>query len=243
MKYIKIMGLCLVAALALSAVAATAASAKKYGFYKDGTEEAAIGYKYKGKLLSAKGKLVTANNGTIECTGATGSGEVKSLNDAEGEIIFTGCSSSGIKCNSTEPKGASGEIITREITALAALEHVGSEKQPALLFKPLKETTIECSAFQKLKVKNTTGAFGGLLVLIPSNTWLGREGILFDLKYEQTGGVQKGGNGAEFLLEESGEDLKSGVTTTGSGLKNFEEASAEEAELSLEFEKAISIFA
>ena len=49
MKYVKIMGLCLVAALALSVVAATAASARPYGIYKDGTEEAAIGYKYKGK--------------------------------------------------------------------------------------------------------------------------------------------------------------------------------------------------
>jgi len=182
---------------------------------------------------------VTPKNGAIECTGATGSGEVKSLNDAEGEIIFTGCSFAGIKCNSTEPKGKEGEIITREITVLAGLEVLsGGEEEPALLFKPLKETKLECTALEKLTITNTTGDFGGLLVLLPSRTVLAG---LLDLEFLQTGGVQKGSG--EFRLEEGGKIEKSGLTTTGSGLKSFKEGSAEQADLTIEFEKEVSIFA
>ena len=54
MKYVKILGLCLVAVLALSLGAATAASARRFGIYEDGTEEPAIGFKYTGKDCSAK---------------------------------------------------------------------------------------------------------------------------------------------------------------------------------------------
>jgi hypothetical protein len=260
MKYVKIMGLCLVAALALSVVAATAASAKPYGFYKDGTEEAATGYKYKGKLTGGIAKLVTPKNGTIECEGATGSGEIKELNKAEGEIIFTKCTFAGFPCQSTEPAGKEGEIITREITTLAVLERLSSgEKQPALLFKPLKETKLECAGIEKLTIANGTGenekvkVLGGLLVLLPKaasegNGWLGtnNEGKLFDLEFKQKEGKQEGSNKegfGEFIESETGEAMKSGVTTTGSGLTTFKETSAEEAKLSIESEKAISIFA
>ena len=188
--------------------------------------------------------MVTPNNGTISCTGATGSGEVKSLNDAEGEIVFTGCSASlfGVKCNSTEPAGKEGEIITREITVLAVLEHKNStEEEPALLFKPLKATKLKCGSGlleEKLTIENTAGTFGGLLVLVPSNTFLG---TLLDLAFKQSGGKQEGTG--EFLLEEGGTVQKAGLTTSGSGVKKFSEGSAEEAELTIEFEKEVSIFA
>jgi hypothetical protein len=254
MKYVKIVGLCLVAALALSAVAAATASAKTYGFYKDnGKEEAAIGATYTGKLLSAKAKLETTSNGTIECSGGTGSGKVISLDDAEGTITFTGCKFGSFGCNSSGAK--SEEIKTEEITVLAVLERLSPEtKEPALLFKPLKETKLECTSLQKLTITNTTGTLGGLLVLIPAAAstfpgWLGtnNEGRLFHMAFEQKEGLQKGaekGTGeGEFLESEAGEIMKSGLTTTGSGLKTFKELSAEEAELSIETSEKISIFA
>jgi hypothetical protein len=250
MLRIRIIGLALVAAFALSAVAAASASALTYGFYQDGTRAPAIGYKYSGKLTEGKAKLVTPSNGTIECTAASGTGEIKSVDDAEGEIIFTGCEFSGIPCNSSEPKGKEGEIITREITILAVLERVSAEtKEPALVFKPLKETKLECTSLQKLTITNTTGTLGGLLVLLPKaasegNGWLGTNnaGKLFDLAFEQSSeGVQKGTG--EFLESEAGEIMKSGVTTEGSGLKVFKEGSSEVAKLSLAFSKAVSIFA
>jgi hypothetical protein len=249
MSRIRIIGLALVAVFALSAVAAASASALTYGFYKDGTTEPAIGYQYSGKLTEGTAKLVTPKNGTVECTGATSSGEVKSVNDAEGEIIFTGCGFSGIKCNSSAPKGKEGEIITREITTLAVLERLSAEtKEPALLFKPLKETKLECTSLEKLTITNSTGTnvLGGLLVLLPKaasegNGWLGREGLLFDLALEQKEGVQRGTG--EFLESEGSEIMKSGVTITGEGLKAFKEGSAEEAKLSSSFSKAVSICA
>jgi hypothetical protein len=244
MLRIRIVGLALVAAFALSAIAAASASALTYGFYVDGTTTPAIGYVYSGKLTSARAKLVTPKNGTIECTGGIGLGEVKSVNDAEGKIVFTGCEFSKVACNSSGAK--SGEIITNEITALAVLERLSStEKQPALLFKPLKETVIECS-IQKLKVTNTAETLGGLLVLIPKEAseekgWLGREGLLFDLEYKQKEGVQEGSG--EFLESEAGEIMKSGVTTEGSVVKTFKEGSAEEAGLTILFLKPVSIHA
>lgn len=247
MKSIKIAGLCLVAMLTLGAVIATSASAAKYGFFKDGTTEAATGYKYKGKLTSGEAELVTPKNGTIKCKAASGSGEVISENDAEGEIIFTGCKFGSFGCNSSGAK--SEEIITKEITILAILEILsGGTKEPALVFKPLKETSLECTAIQKLKIANTTGTLGGLIVLLPKAAeegkgWLGtnNEGKLFDLEFKQSGGKQEGSG--EFKESETGEIMKAGLTTTGSGLKNFSEESAEAAKLSIEFEKAVSIFA
>jgi hypothetical protein len=248
MKSIRYAVLCLVAMLAITAaVLVPSASAKEYGFYKDGTTEAATGYKYKYKLAEGTGKVVTSKNGAIECTGMTGLGEVKTLNNAEGEIIFTGCSFSGIKCNSTEPKGKEGEIIAREVSVSAVLERLSSsEKEPALLSKPLKEISLECTALEKLSSSNTAGTSGGLLVLMPKaasegNGWLGREGLLFDLAFEQSNGVQKGSG--EFMESETGEIMKAGLTLTGSGIKNFKEGVALEAKFSIEFEKAVSIFA
>jgi hypothetical protein len=250
MMSIRYAGLCLVAALALSVVAVATASARPYGFYKDGTEEAAIKYKYKSKLTGGVVRLVTPKNGTIECTGETGSGEVISQDAAEGEIILTGCSLNGVKCNSTEPKGKEGEIIIREMTILAVLEKLTSGTEPALLFKPLKETKLECTAFQKLTITNTTGTKGGLLVLLPKaasegNGWLGtnNEGKVFaTLEFKQSGGVQEGSG--EFIETEAGEIMKAGLTMEGSGLKNFKEGVALEVKLSVEFETgAVSILA
>jgi hypothetical protein len=247
MTSIRCTGLCLAATLIISAVVATSASAEGYGFYKDGTTEAATGYKYKGKLTSGTAKLVTPKNGTIECTGLTSSGEVKSLDDAEGEAIFTGCSFSAFKCDSSGAK--EGEIVTKELTVLAVLEKLsGGEKEPALLFKPLKETKVECTGFQKITIANNTGTdvLGGLLVLIPKaaaeeSGWLGSEGKVFALEFKQKEGTQEGSG--EFVESEAGEIMKAGLTATGEGLKNFKEGLGEEAKLSIEYEKAVSVCA
>jgi hypothetical protein len=254
MKYVKIMGLCLVAALALRAVVAATASANPYGFYKDGTGNPATGATYTSKLLSKTARLVTTSNGEIICTAATGSGKIISLDNAEGAVAFTGCKFGSFSCNNSGAKA--GEIIVNEITVLAVLERLlgTSEKQPALLFKPLKDTDIECTSLQKFIITNTSGTLGGLLGLIPKaasepNGWLGTnsEGRLFHVALEQTEGLQKGaekGTGeGEFLESEAGEIMKSGLTAEGMGVKNFKELVAVEAEFSIETSEKISIFA
>jgi len=250
-KYLRIIMLALATTVVVSAAAATSASAAKYGFFKDETSEPAIGYKYSGKLTEGEAELVTPKNGTIKCKKATGSGEIISENDGEGEIIFKECSFEGLACNSSG--AASGEIVSKEITILAVLEILsGGTKQPALLFKPLKETKLECTSLEKLTITNSTGTgvLGGLLVLLPKAAeegkgWLGVENSekkwLYDLEFKQKEGKQEGSG--EFKESETGELMKAGLTTTGTGLKAFKEESAEGAKLSLIFEKRISIFA
>ena len=115
MKYLKIMGLCLVAVLALSAVTVASASAQEMELVnKEG--KALVKNKFKGE--SGKGTLEATNGSKITCTKTKFTGKTTNTKEGEAATTFTGCESKGFKCN-TEGSGT-GEIKT-SLTLFIAL--------------------------------------------------------------------------------------------------------------------------
>jgi hypothetical protein len=138
MKRMRILGLCLVAAFALSIVAVSSASAAP-AFYecakqtggkyedkacsKEAKEAKKAKYELKegigkGKVFKGKGKKATlhtpAVGGEITCTGFKDEGKLTSPT-TEGKVvsIFTGCATSGKKCVSAGEKA--GTIKTNDL--------------------------------------------------------------------------------------------------------------------------------
>jgi len=161
MKRIRITGLCLISAFAISAVAVASASATapeigrckkstpKAGGYatatctttdkedNDGTYEWLPGTG-KGKFTSTGGVgVLTAVGGSeVECKTESSAGEYKPGGNNKEEagvvVAFTGCTAAGLSCTS---KGAkSGELITNELEGLVGWEN-----------KALKKTDLELS--------------------------------------------------------------------------------------------------
>jgi hypothetical protein len=112
MKRIKMMGLCLVAVFAMSAVASSAASAVTYEqpvFYGKAAIGSTVGpVKFTGTLGEAS--LETFSKSVVKCTAGTATGEVTGPTTTKNNITnFTGCTLSGFACES----GATvGEIKT-----------------------------------------------------------------------------------------------------------------------------------
>ena len=113
MKYLKIMGLCLVAmaALALSVVASASALETKEPELRAKGGGAIVKNKFTGKGTSTEYVLETEKNGSIKCTALKATGKVNSAREAESTVTFTGCTAFAIaKCNSAGAK--EGEIVT-----------------------------------------------------------------------------------------------------------------------------------
>ncbi len=219
MKYIKIMGLCLVAMFALSAVVAASASAKELELVKAGTKEALKKNKFKGE--TGKGILETEKNGKIECTKTKFEGTVESTKSGTVTITFTGCVGLGFKCNTVG--SATGEIKT---SVSLGLVYNPAENTILLLFTLLpltepKTVTLECTALQKLIIK---GGFVTPAIGLKLNT----KETEVEVHAKQTKGVQ------EFtkFKKETGEAEKTiFFETEGKGIKAFAfEKSGEETE-------------
>jgi hypothetical protein len=110
MKRIRIVGLCLIAAFAISIVASSVASATQPVFYTKAEVGVASGpVKFTGTLGAA---FLEAKSGTkITCLAGTATGEVTGPTTEQNAVTtFTGCATSGFKCNSTGQ--GEGVIVT-----------------------------------------------------------------------------------------------------------------------------------
>jgi len=171
MKRIRIAGLCLVAAFAISAVAAASASATAPEIGRCIKKAKAEGKGYtsatctvKGEGLKAKyewspgtgkgrftttggiGVLTTVGGSEVECKTESSAGEYKPGGNNKEEaglvVTFTGCKASGLSCTT---KGAkSGELITNELEGVVGWEN-----------KALKKTDLELSPAKSV----TSGLF------------------------------------------------------------------------------------
>jgi hypothetical protein len=232
MKHLKIMGLCLVAAFFMSAVAvATASAAEEPELRKAGGGELTKGTAFLGKGTGTKFVLATKGQGTIECTSLTVKGEVQSPTEAEVTTTFTGCTTASIlKCNSEEEKTESGRI--RSVISSRPRWTRGSRRHILLLLTILPRTRqvrINCGGTtQTLKVN------GGFLV-DAGEIEKAHKVLKFEAK--QTEGKQElteFETGAKSIEEKAIETTT--LETEGEGLKKFGKTlSGEEATGEVEF--------
>jgi len=219
MKFVKIMGLCLVAALALSAVTVASASAKELELVnKEG--KALILNKIKGE--AGAGTLETLKGEKISCTKVKFEGKLNNTKEGEATTTFTGCKSSGVNCN-TAGSGA-GEIKTSLSLGLVFGLVGGSFRVLFLLtLLPLKTKTVvlECTAFQKLIVRNgfVTEAIG---------IEIGKKFRKIEIHPTQTKGKQ---STLKFKIKSEEAEKEIFLETEGIGLHEFAfEQSGEESE-------------
>ncbi|HXB65730.1 MAG TPA: hypothetical protein VNV42_12750 [Solirubrobacteraceae bacterium] len=228
MKYLKIMGLCLVAVFLVNAVAvATASAAEEPELRRTGGSELAK-KKFKEAATSGKYVLETKGLGAIECTSSAVEGEVRSPTESEATVTLTGCSASGEKCNSEETGSKEGRV--RAVVSIRPRWSRGSRRFVLFLKTILPRTrqiVVLCSALQTIKINGGFLAEAGEIE--KSHTEL-------TLSAKQKGGVQE--------LTEFETEAKVIETTTleteGSGLKKFAKTqSAAEAALTITFEEAV----
>jgi hypothetical protein len=228
MKYLKIMGLCLVAALALSVVVVASASAAEPELVKKGGG-AIVHKKFNGTSKAKKFTLETLNNGNIECTSLSARGEVTSSTAAESTVTFTGCKAlTFLNCKTEKAKGANEIIAIVSIRPRWLLGGIGSKVGLLISILPLGSTiTITCERGQTLKVK---GSF-----IVPVKTFKAPS-TKYTFIAKQTGGMQE-------PLEyenEAKEKIKNTLEIEGSGSKAFAfEDSGEEAEEEVAFEEEV----
>lgn len=131
MKPIRLIGLCLVAAFALSAVAAASASAKEvlYELSKGTFPATFTSTGGKSTLETVAGGLT----GVVSCTGIKDSGTIGSATEGSGKtahlgtakITFTGCTAAGGLAKCTSVKTGEETIAEGEILVRSAPFHLG----------------------------------------------------------------------------------------------------------------------
>jgi len=130
MKRMTIVGLCVTALFAVSVASASATQPVFYGVAEIGKTVGTV--KISGTLGAAflEGKT---SKGQITCTGGTATGEITSTTKTVNNITkFTGCETSGLKCNSTG-KGT-GEIDTSALEGV--LGNISATLPGIRLFAP-----------------------------------------------------------------------------------------------------------
>jgi hypothetical protein len=147
MRYIKITGLCLVAALAMSAVAAATALASEGPtilFPGGGTKPNFSSVGGKDKLVStASGEKVE-----ITCTAARNTGVAVAGTDRVEKVVitFTGCTGKikgvAIKCGAA-PAGANETIVTNSLSGQLGYLHLGTPLTVGLVLKSESELFAE----------------------------------------------------------------------------------------------------
>jgi len=167
MKRIKIVGLCLVAAFAFSALIASGASAATYyrcsaqkkGEYTESNCATKSAKAHKGTFEITTGRKFTATTGTatlktpafgpnnVVCSSSTATGELTGPKTGFETATFSGCEVLGFKCQSegpnSTPSGKTGVIITSKLdsTLLGAGEKgkgfVGAKVEPGEVWTEL----------------------------------------------------------------------------------------------------------
>jgi hypothetical protein len=214
MKRIRIIALCLVAAFAMSAVAAATASAeqpeigrckkvtvKKSGKYSSATCTALkTGGEYEWTAGAVKGKftgvggvgtLETIGKNKVVCKTESSVGEYTSAKTVGGVLVtFTECVSSGFKC--TTVGQAEGTLITKELEGNIvwenkALKHIALDLIPA----SGGELFIEfgCGPLT-IRVKGSVlvNVKAGKMETKPVQKYSGAKGIQKPSEYEEAGG-------------------------------------------------------
>jgi hypothetical protein len=207
---IRMIGLALVAVFAMSAIATAAASAAEMTPFPN---------KFTAK--SGASTFETKSGEKVKCSADSGTGEVTSATKDTATIKFTGCEAFGFKCKSAG--AASGEIVLKVTSELVDIMKANKEVGNILTLE--KELTIECSIFEKLKVKGST-----LCPITPVEVKTKE----FKLICKEKGGMQEPAN-----YEVGGVLVKAPITETkGEGIKNFAfEQSGLEGTDTLTFEK------
>jgi len=166
-RIISIVGLCLAAVFALSAVTASSASAAGLLLARVPGGGSIAGVTF---LSEAKLPLLTTHSGKlIHCKHATNFGHFLSSTLGDILIRFLGCTSSGLKCNSI---GAAAEEI--HLPLVGTVFHLGLAHLtltvgnfPAAVILLQKDVEIECGGANVVKVL-VLGAVIGALQLDPS---------------------------------------------------------------------------
>jgi hypothetical protein len=188
MRHIRFMGLCLAALFAVCAMAAASASAEPEFLTKAVVVE--------GEKIPEAGTLGAAflegASGTkITCTGGTSKGEVTGPRTTKNNVAtFTGCESSGFKCESGATEGV---IVTKVLEG-----HLGNvtATQPAVrLFPEATGRGTELAAFScaggsvPVKVKGSViGALSGAAGTNPATGKLQKSG---KITFAEAKGIQK----------------------------------------------------
>jgi len=225
MRYLKITGLCLVAALALSVVA-SASAAELELVNKSGVT--LVKNKFKGE--SGKGVLEATNGSKIECTKTKFEGHTISTKEGEGSITFTGCKGKGFPCNTA---GSKSEEIKTTLTIIPVLLFPGDI--PGLLLTILPQSTasvtLECTGLQKLKVRH------GLVIPVRKPAKIGTLAKIFTIEAKQSKGVQQF---TKYKINSTEAEKEDFLETEASGfVENFayKQSGEETGEVEVEFEE------
>jgi hypothetical protein len=190
MKRIRIVGLCLIAAFAISIVASSVASAAQPVFYT----KAAIGsvgapVPFTGTLGAA---FLEGKSGTkITCLAGTAVGEVTGPTTTKGNVTtFTGCETSGFKCESGATEGV---IVTNVLEG--TLGNVTATLPGIRLFSEAGGRGAELAGFScaggAVPVKVKGSVIGSLSGSSGTTVAAGKLGLSQKLSFAETKGIQK----------------------------------------------------
>lgn len=141
MKHVKIITLALVAAVCLSAVAASSAFALSGEISKNATKSELPTLKgFKGESKK-EGFLETVAGSKVSCTNTSITGSIETTTTGKATFSFTGCTSSGLKCKTSNTTTA-GEIKVE--VGLKGQVKGGKD----LLENKVPETTLTCSTIK-----------------------------------------------------------------------------------------------
>jgi hypothetical protein len=147
MKSIKIMGLCLVAAFAMSALATASASAVGPVFLFSGSKKEFSSKSGKGELVQKASATSEENGSVVKCESDTDLGEIEGATDTDKVtnvlVVFAGCTATVLAktftCTTTGQ--ASGVIKTNQLEG--QLGYINeSEKTVGLVLKPKSPATL-----------------------------------------------------------------------------------------------------
>jgi hypothetical protein len=194
MKRIRIMGLCLVAAFALSALAASFATAEPVFVTKAVVGGTAASHIPQAGTLGAAFLEGSVSHSKITCTGGTSTGEVTGPKTVGKNVAtFTGCESGGLKCESSPtPEGV---IITKNLAG--NVNGITSSLPGVRLFSEATGrggilAEFECGGVVKVVVKGSViGSFSGAAGTTATAAETGKLLPIGSLTFAEAGGIQK----------------------------------------------------